>query len=374
MAYYLKSGKSFNVTSKEAMDLHDTLPAGNYVIKENPMTGALYLEMIDGFEIHGKRYGDLNKNTHRILHTFGSRPSTTGVMLAGEKGSGKSLLAKSISLAASDQGIPTIVINAPWCGDRFNSFIQSIDQPCVILFDEFEKVYDSDKQEAILTLLDGVFPTKKLFVLTCNDKWRIDSHMRNRPGRIFYMMDFVGLSADFIIEYCNDNLKNKGHIDKLVSIATLFSQFNFDMLKAVVEEMNRYDEAPEDALRMLNVKPEFDSGNNKYTVELSVAGETVDPKLLEVREWQGNPLQSHVSIDYKKLDEPSIDSPTVSSTTGEAISIDELDWSWENERFMQTDLLKIDSRAGKFVFQNSEGSSVILTRVKERNYNYMDAL
>jgi hypothetical protein len=373
MAYYLKSGKSFNVTSKEAMDLHDSLPAGNYVIKENPMSGALYLEMIDDFEINGKRYGDLNKNTDRILNTFNSRPTTTGVMLAGEKGSGKSLLAKSISLSAKEMGVPTIVINAPWCGDRFNSFIQSIDQPCVILFDEFEKVYDSDKQEAILTLLDGVFPTKKLFVLTCNDKWRIDSHMRNRPGRIFYMMDFVGLTADFITEYCNDNLENKGHIDKLVSIATLFTQFNFDMLKAVVEEMNRYNEGPEDALRLLNVKPEFDSGKVKYSVELSVAGEPVDPKLLEVREWVGNPLQNHVSIDYKKLDEPSQD-VAVSSTSGDEISIDELDWSWENERFMQTDLLKIDSRAGRFVFQNSEGSSVILTRVKERSYNYMDVL
>ena len=366
MAYYLKSGKSFNVTSKEAMDLHDTLPAGNYVIKEHPMTGALYLEVIEDFEINGKRYGDLVKNTERILNTFDKRPTTTGVMLAGEKGSGKSLLAKSVSISAAVAGIPTIVINAPWCGDKFNSFIQSIDQPCVVLFDEFEKVYDSDKQEAILTLLDGVFPTKKLFVLTCNDKWRIDSHMRNRPGRIFYMMEFVGLSADFIVEYCQDNLINLSHIDKLVSISSLFSQFNFDMLKAVVEEMNRYGEGPEDALRLLNVKPEFDSGTCKYKVELNVEGEPVDPKLLEAAEWHGNPLQNHVSIDYKKLD----DSEVVSSDSDDA----ELDWSWENERFMQTDLLKIDSKAGRFVFQNSEGSSVILTRVKERNYNYMDVL
>ena len=371
MAYYLKSGKSFNVTSKEAMDLHDSLPAGNYTIKEHPMTGALYLEMIDAFEIHGKRYGDLTKNTDRILNTFNSRPNTTGVMLAGEKGSGKSLLAKNVSMSAATMGIPTIVINAPWHGDRFNSFIQSIDQPCVILFDEFEKVYDSEKQEAILTLLDGVFPTKKLFILTCNDKWRIDSHMRNRPGRIFYMMDFVGLTADFIIEYCNDNLKNKAHIDKLVNIATLFSQFNFDMLKAVVEEMNRYNEGPEDALRLLNVKPEFDSGKSKYKVELHVEGEPVDPKFLEVQEWQGNPLQNHVSIDWKKFDEVEV-SPT-SDSNADVISIDG-DWSWENVRFMQTDLLKIDSKAGRFVFQNSEGSSVILTRIKERSYNYMDVL
>ena len=54
-----------------------------------------------------------------------------------------------MSLAAQD--VPTIVINAPWKGDKFNTFIQAIEQPCAILFDEFEKVYDRDDQEKILT-------------------------------------------------------------------------------------------------------------------------------------------------------------------------------------------------------------------------------
>jgi len=248
MSYFLKSGISFRVTSKEAMDLHDQLPAGNFTIKENPMSGELYLEQIDSFEIKGKRYGDLDKNTARIFNTFMDRSASTGVMLTGEKGSGKSLLAKALSIHAADNGHPTIVINNAWTGDKFNALIQAIEQPCVVLFDEFEKVYDAQEQEAMLTLLDGVFPSKKLFVITCNDKWRVDSHMRNRPGRIYYMLDYTGLTQDFIIEYCEDNLKAKEHIDKICSIAMLFNQFNFDMLKALVEEMYRYNESPEEAL------------------------------------------------------------------------------------------------------------------------------
>ena len=103
-------------------------------------------EQIDGFEIKGKVYGDTIRNTKRVLNTFGDRPATTGVMLAGEKGSGKSLLAKMISVEGAKDGIPTIVINAPWVGDKFNAFMQMIEQPCMVLFDEFEKVYDSDDQ------------------------------------------------------------------------------------------------------------------------------------------------------------------------------------------------------------------------------------
>ena len=241
MTRFIKNGTSFMVASDESMDVRDMLPPGNYTVKEMPMGGPLYLEHIDDFNRPSKVYGDCLKNTDRVIRTFMDRPNATGVMLTGEKGSGKTLLTKNIAIELAKQGVPTIVINAPWHGDKFNSFIQTITQPCAILFDEFEKVYDRDEQEAILTLLDGVFPTKKLFLLTCNDKYRVDYHMRNRPGRVYYMMEFKGLDVNFIREYCEDNLKNKNHIDKVCNFTSLFGQFNFDMLKALVEEMNRYN-------------------------------------------------------------------------------------------------------------------------------------
>ena len=362
MSYFLKSGNTFRVSTKEAMDLHEKLPAGNYVVKEMPMDGPLYLEHIESFEIKGKRYGDLDKNTDRILNTFMDRTASTGVMLAGEKGSGKSLLAKNLAIEGAKRlDIPTIVINAPWVGDKFNAFMQTIEQPCIVLFDEFEKVYNSDDQEQALTLLDGVFPSKKLFVLTCNDKWRIDQHMRNRPGRLFYMIDYKGLDAAFITEYCNDNLKAelKKHTEKLCQIAALFAQFNFDMLKATVEEMNRYNETPEDALRMLNVKPEFDSGN-KFTVKLIKDGAELADTDLETQEWSGNPLQGNVQVHFKKFED-------------EKDEDGDFPWDWERVRFSPADLTKIDSSTGKFVFVAKDGTTLVLNKIKEKSYSYYDA-
>ena len=358
MTYFLKNGNTFRISSKEAMDLHDLLPAGNYTIKAD-MQGNLFLESIDSFEIKGKRYGDLDRNCERIINTFMSRSASTGVMLTGEKGSGKSLLAKALSIQTATMGIPTIVINQPWTGDKFNQLIQSIEQPCVVLFDEFEKVYGQDDQEAMLTLLDGVFPSKKMFVITCNDKWRVDSHMRNRPGRIFYMLDYKGLTQDFIIEYCEDNLNDKSHIQRICSITSLFSQFNFDMLKALVEEMNRYNEPPEAALRMLNVKPEFDSGN-KYDVSMSVKGVPVENDNLDTKQWKGNPLQSEIEINFKVI------------TPAE--SPDEVDdYDWEQADFKPSDLQKIDPQKGTFIFMNKDGEALTLVKVQEKQYHYMDA-
>jgi hypothetical protein len=367
MTYFLKSGSRFNVSTKEAMDLHEKLPVGNYTVKFDKMAGCFYLEAIDLFEIRGKVYGDTRKQATRILNTFNDRTASTGVMLTGEKGSGKTLLAKMLAVNAAEAGVPTIVINEPWCGESFNAFMQMIEQPTVILFDEFEKVYDKDDQEKMLTLLDGVYPSKKLFVLTCNDKWRVDSHMRNRPGRIFYSLDFKGLEQDFIIEYCQDNLKNVAQTDSVCRVAAMFDQFNFDMLKALVEEMNRYDETASESMRMLNAKPEF-GGDSKYKVSLQVKGLDIPADVIEQDVWTGNPLTNRISIDYKVFEDVK---PDVTATDGLA-SI-EADWDWEDAKFTQADLKQIDPQAGKFVFINADGDRVSLDRVKEKMYNYMDA-
>jgi hypothetical protein len=363
----MKSGTRFNVSTKEAMDLHEQLPAGNYTVKFDKMAGCFYLEQIESFEIRGKIYGDTRKQSQRILNTFNDRTASTGVMLTGEKGSGKTLLAKLLAVTAADAGVPTIVINEPWCGEGFNAFMQMIEQPTVILFDEFEKVYDKDDQEKMLTLLDGVYPSKKLFILTCNDKWRVDSHMRNRPGRIFYSLDFKGLEQDFIMEYCADNLDNVDHIASVCRVAAMFDQFNFDMLKALVEEMNRYKETASEAMRMLNAKPEF-GGDSKYKVSLQIKGLDIPEDVIEQDIWTGNPLTNRISIDYKVFEDAKSD-----STATDANDPFEADWNWEDAKFTQEDLKQIDASAGKFVFINADGDRVTLNRVKEKYYNYMDA-
>lgn len=353
MAHFLKNGNTFKVFAQESIDLSHNLPAGNYVVKMDHMDN-LYLEQVDDFTIKGKLYGDVGRNADRILNTFDERPNATGVMLTGEKGSGKTLLSKLISIEGYKLGYPTIIINTNWKGDQFNTLIQSIEQPAIILFDEFEKVYDKDDQEEILTLLDGVFPSKKLFLLTCNDKWRVDIHMRNRPGRIYYMLDFSGLDHDFIREYCSDNLKNCEHTESVCKISSLFDEFNFDMLKALIEEMNRYNESPQESIRMLNAKPEF-SDKGKFTAEIEIDGVVLDKNRHSDREWEGNPLSANIHFYVG----------TNKDRDG--------DWNWGSARFSSRDLVTVDTSKQSFTFINDLGYKLDLVRIKEKKFDYYGA-
>lgn len=272
MSKFVKNGTVYRVVQDANIDVRDYLPVGCYTMKFDQMSGEFFLEEIEPFENPTKIYGDHHKNSDRILRTFSRRPYGTGVLLAGDKGSGKSLLSKMVSVEAAKQGYPTIVMNEPWHGDKFNEFIQRIQQPAVLFFDEFEKVYrNKEHQEAILTLLDGSYPSKKLFVFTVNDKYRVDAHMRNRPGRIFYLIEFNGLDEACIREFCEDNLNQTQFIDQIVKVSSLFESFNIDILKAMVEEMNAYGETPQEVMRLLNAKPESDNRQNYDTV-LTVAG------------------------------------------------------------------------------------------------------
>jgi len=356
MTYYIRAGARFNVADKNALNLQENLPVGTYTVGWDEMNSRFFLSMVANLEISGKVYGDTNKVTERIFTTFMDRPASTGVMLAGEKGSGKTLQAKKLSHIGLQNNIPTIIINQPWHGELFNQFMQTIDQPTIILFDEFEKTYDEQKsQEALLTLFDGVYPSKKMFVITCNDSYRINQHLKNRPGRIYYRKDYKGLEREFIEEYCRDNLKNQANMEGVCKIAVAFSEFNFDILKAMVEEMNRYDETAQETMSFLNARPEF---SNMADYEGFILSE--DKKIAVT--WRGAPLNGNPIRIY--FTAPGAAKDWEDSLLG----LDE-DGDGSAE-FLVSDLVKVDAQTGSFLFVNSEKVELHLTKKVEKTYNY----
>ena len=250
--FWTKSGTAIRLANEDNVKILDQLDVGVYNL--NVDLGGYYLEETEPFKLPPKFYGKIHKYSERIISTYNLRLQenrSTGVILSGEKGSGKTLLAKKL---ASEMNLPVILIGAPFSDDPFKDLIVQIGK-CVVIFDEFEKIYsDMDHQNALLTLFDGVFQTQALFIIIMNDKYKLSTAMTNRPGRFYYMLEYLGLDQEFIVEYCRDYNIPEKRINGVKATALQFENFNFDMLQALVEEMIRYDEDANEALTMLNIK------------------------------------------------------------------------------------------------------------------------
>ena len=262
----VQTGIRHEIHDKKNIVFHKILPVGTYIIQFDKRGEEFYLEKINDFVLPKKIYGKADSDAKRIMKTFLSRSLSTGVLLSGIKGAGKTLLAKQVSVLAKTDNIPTIIVNKDWHGDTFNAFIQSIESEAIVIFDEFEKIYGWDTQRKVLTLLDGVFPTKKLFIITTNRSNEVSEFLINRPGRIYYNFKFNTLGQDFIKEFCQDNLKDKSQIKVVLKYTSIFSFFNFDMLNAAVEEMNRYGESLTEVIDILNIEPEMHDESYKLSI------------------------------------------------------------------------------------------------------------
>jgi hypothetical protein len=149
------------------------------------------------------------------------------------------------------------------------------------------------------------------------------------------MLDYHCLNQDFIREYCEDNLKAaKDHVSMVCAISQVFSSFNFDMLKALVEEMNRYGETPAEALKFLNARPDFDVSTH-YKVQLIMDEKEVDNSTTK---WRGNLIKDVIHVYYdegKKL-----------------------------INFSAQDFKQVDPRTGAYVFKKKKGHTLVLWPIK----------
>lgn len=269
MSTYLHQSNRINIYPTDSLNTKTRLSPGVYTI-DYSMEQGFFLTQSEPFHLPEKVYGDIPSISERVLRTFNDRVGrNTGVMLLGEKGSGKSLLSKYI---CTQSNLPVLVVTGCYSGPSFKSFLDAIDEPCVVFFDEYEKIYNDRKDQwNLLSMFDGTSASQKLFLFTCNDELSIDVHMMNRPGRVYYLINFDSMSEQAILEYCDNTLKYPEYRGEILNFTYNFSKFNFDMLSAVVEEVNRYNQSPSKFADLINVKAKYNYSYSTYNCVLHVA-------------------------------------------------------------------------------------------------------
>jgi len=217
-------------------------------------------------------------------------------------------------------------------------------------------------------ILDGVFPQKKLFILTCNELWKLNKNLKNRPGRIFYMLEYTGLDEAFVREYLADNLNDKTQTEKFVRTAmNLFETFNFDMMMAMVQEMNRYNESIGDVLKYINAKPSSAS-NISYDVTISKNGVNIksfSPKIATFDIWDPDRTRT---IYLQNSRDGGVNKLPV------AYDEDEENVSNNSFELIAKSLVAMDIANGVYAYA-IEGYIITLTKIKaHQTFTYMNAL
>lgn len=266
----ISTGNIYNIYD-DTLKTYDKLPAQPYVVRFDPRAGFSLERYVDPEITEDKIYGVHNEKVEKVLSSFEKFKRSLGVILSGDKGIGKSLFAKMLSIEAIRREIPLIVVDTYAPG--IASYIESIDQEVMVLFDEFDKTFgeiksrdgEASPQTALLGLFDGMSGGKKLFVITCNSLHKLNEFLINRPGRFHYHFRFSYPSSEEIRQYMLDKLPEEmyGEIDAVVSFAAKVS-LNYDCLRAITFELSN-GLSFKDAIADLNI---MNMNAEEYTIKV----------------------------------------------------------------------------------------------------------
>ena len=267
MSNFIINGERI-VTKPEGQD-YDLIP------------GKVYDLLFDNYEMYSylKENGNLNmpkriyeieedtKFIDRVLlfHNSEYNNGNTGVLLAGDKGTGKSMLAKRIALKSN---LPIIIVDSSYPLWQITKFFKKVKTETCIIFDEIEKNPRTWPSEDLLTFLDGIQETgKKIVIMTCNKTEGLDENLFDRCSRIRYYRKYKANANEIFIK---EMIEDKGLTPNqpLVDFIKRFTVKSFDNINSFLDEYKLYLETTdtnfmlEDVANIMNISLEDELEKN----------------------------------------------------------------------------------------------------------------
>jgi len=295
MAEFLKMGPK--ISPKPVGSDYDLSSKQLYTLKYNSWTGESYFEEDGELNLNFKIYNsdeDISFMERVINYHKKSDKLSTGVMLAGLKGTGKTVMAKQI---ARKSGLPVIVVDPDYPASKIADFFTKFDTEVCVMFDEIDKNWNSNN---LLGFLDGVQKTaKKLVLFTCNDMNKTSEFLKDRCSRIRYRRIFAANeNVKFLKELIADRgIKDTG--DKLYHfMVDHFEVMSIDNILSFIDEKVAYPKVDNfELVREMNIS----------TKNMPESGEKKKSKgnVVELLNW--DEAQFTEMEDYDNLDDDDDD-------------------------------------------------------------------
>jgi hypothetical protein len=236
---------------------HEKLAA--YVYRVRPTKEGLDL-MKDRkrFSMPKKIFGKHHFYRDEIMDAYNGKTGSTGVILNGLKGSGKSMLGEDLCNVALKQELPVLVIDHVIPAEALRQILKIIG-PCVVYMDEFGKIYSGSDREGMLTLFSDTDVKKVLFIVTSNKKEELNKYMLNRPGRFQFCITYRGIDRATVQEILTYN-KITGEMYEAMLGYVCTHSLSFDMINYICPLAKKYKSAAElmKRIEILNVpKPVY---------------------------------------------------------------------------------------------------------------------
>lgn len=280
-AEFVKSGS--RILPKPNGTDYNLINGKAYDLKWDDWSDMAYLAENGELNLPSKIY-ELNEDKifkKRVLNSFNNHENSIGVMLAGTKGTGKTMLAKVI---AKESNLPIIIVDSQFPTTRLIGFFKQFSTPVCVIFDEIEKNFNTGR---MLDFLDGVEKTtKKLVLMTCNELDKVSEYLQDRCSRIRYVRKY-GINDNLaflpmLIE--NKEIKNTEIVRKFVE--ERFKLPSIDNMNAFLNEIKDLEDEDislDDIVKYMNINtyPPKQSSTESTSEEIETNSDGFDEYNLE---------------------------------------------------------------------------------------------
>jgi SpoVK/Ycf46/Vps4 family AAA+-type ATPase len=247
----------FGIIASNKQEPYEFTP-GIYTTCFSERIGCFLKKDSDSFPTPNKIYDLDQKFIEKVLKQFSlNDDKNLGVLLCGLKGTGKTFTAKMI---ANQSGLPVITVMEAYPG--IDSFIADINFDCVIMIDEYEKVFAGDARGILLSCMDGVqSPKSKVMFLLTTNTLDVNDNLIDRPSRIRYLKRYEGLSKEIINDIVDDLLVNKSFKENLIETISEIPNITIDIIMEIIKDTNNHNENPSDFIDIFNCNSQAHSSN-----------------------------------------------------------------------------------------------------------------